>query len=84
MSEDAARTPLDGVQRELGGEFVVGLGWFWVTTFGDPEGEYRAVRTDVGLWATAASYVPLRTETSSRCSLPPLTASSLTVPMPRT
>lgn len=44
------RTPLDGVQRQLKGTFVVGLGWFWVTTFGDPEAEYQAVRSDVGLW----------------------------------
>lgn len=50
MSENATRTPLDRIQRKLGGTFVVGLGWFWPTTFGDPEGEYRAVRSDVGLW----------------------------------
>ncbi len=25
-------------------------GWLWVTTFGDPEAEYRAVRQDVGMW----------------------------------
>jgi glycine cleavage system T protein (aminomethyltransferase) len=50
VSGEGIRTPLDGVQRELGGNFVVGLGWRWVTTFGDPEGEYRAVRSGAGLW----------------------------------
>ena len=25
-------------------------GWLWVTTFGDPAAEYRAVREDVGMW----------------------------------
>jgi len=50
VSEEAIRTPLDRVQRALGGEFVVGLGWFWVKTFGDPAGEYEAVRRNVGLW----------------------------------
>jgi aminomethyltransferase len=50
MNDEGLRTPLDGVQRELGGNFVVGLGWCWVTTFGDPEGEYWAVRKAAGLW----------------------------------
>jgi aminomethyltransferase len=50
VTEEAMRTPLDGVQRELGGTFIVGLGWYWVTTFGDPEAEYRAVRHEAGLW----------------------------------
>lgn len=50
MNGEGIRTPLDGVQRELGGNFVVGLGWRWVTTFGDPEGEYWAVRKNAGLW----------------------------------
>jgi aminomethyltransferase len=50
VTEQAMRTPLYGVQEELGGTFVVGLGWNWVTTFGDPEAEYRAVRHEAGLW----------------------------------
>jgi aminomethyltransferase len=50
VSEEAMRTPLYGVQEELGGTFVVGLGWSWVTTFGDPEAEYRAIRQEAGLW----------------------------------
>jgi aminomethyltransferase len=52
--EQALRTPLDAVQAELGGTFVVGLGWRWVTTFGDPQGEYRALRSDAGLWDASA------------------------------
>jgi glycine cleavage system T protein (aminomethyltransferase) len=50
VSDEGIRTPLDRVQRELGGAFVVGLGWRWVTTFGDPDGEYRAMRAGAGLW----------------------------------
>lgn len=30
--------------------FVEEAGWYWVTNFGDPEAEYRAVRDGVGMW----------------------------------
>ena len=50
MSDEATLTAFDRPQRELGGEFVVGGGWRWAKNFGDPEGEYAAVRQDVGVW----------------------------------
>ncbi len=30
--------------------FMEEAGWLWVTNFGDPEAEYRAVREGVGMW----------------------------------
>jgi aminomethyltransferase len=30
--------------------FMEEAGWWWVTNFGDPEAEYRAVREGVGMW----------------------------------
>ena len=30
--------------------FTEEAGWFWVTNFGDPPAEYRAVREGVGMW----------------------------------
>jgi aminomethyltransferase len=50
MSDEGILTAFDRPQRELGGEFVVGLGWRWAKNFGDPEGEYEAVRNHVGVW----------------------------------
>ncbi|HEY7197308.1 MAG TPA: aminomethyltransferase family protein [Gaiellaceae bacterium] len=44
------RTAFDGVQRELGCEFMDWEGWYWPNHFGDPEGEHRAVREAVGVW----------------------------------
>jgi aminomethyltransferase len=50
VSGEGILTAFDRPQRELGGEFVVGLGWRWTKTFGDPPGEYDAVRHGVGVW----------------------------------
>ncbi len=52
MSTDAGiiRTAFDGVQRELGAEFMDWEGWYWPATFGDPVAEHHAVRQDVGVW----------------------------------
>jgi aminomethyltransferase len=30
--------------------FMEEAGWFWVTNYGDPDAEYRAVRDGVGMW----------------------------------
>jgi aminomethyltransferase len=50
VSDEGKPTAFDRPQRELGGDFVVGRGWRWAKNFGDPEGEYTAVRRDVGMW----------------------------------
>src|SRR6478752_8705408 len=44
------RSPLYGVQEEQGAAFADYDGWLWTTTYGDPVGEYEAVRTSVGIW----------------------------------
>ena len=52
MSTDTEiiRTAFDGVQRELGAEFMDWEGWYWPSHFGDPVAEHHAVRQDVGVW----------------------------------
>ncbi|HEX6131764.1 MAG TPA: aminomethyltransferase family protein [Actinomycetota bacterium] len=30
--------------------FMEEAGWYWVTNFGDPDAEYRAIREGVGMW----------------------------------
>ncbi len=50
MNQEGIRTPLFRPQQELGADFTVGLGWLWAKNFGDPRGEYQAVRSAVGLW----------------------------------
>jgi aminomethyltransferase len=50
VSDEGILTAFDRPQRELGGEFLVGLGWRWTKNFGDPHGEYGAVRHGVGVW----------------------------------
>src|SRR5919202_7132708 len=47
---NATRTAFDRAQRELGCEFMEWEGWLWPSTFGDAEGEHRAIREDVGVW----------------------------------
>ena len=31
-------------------DFMEEAGWYWVTNYGDPDAEYRAVREGVGMW----------------------------------
>jgi aminomethyltransferase len=50
MSTEIIRTAFDAPQRELGCEFMDWEGWLWPNHFGDPVGEHRAVRGDVGVW----------------------------------
>jgi aminomethyltransferase len=47
VSRETAFHPI--TSRKAGG-FVEEAGWFWVTNFGDPDAEYRAVREGVGMW----------------------------------
>ena len=46
----SVRTAFDGVQRELGCEFMEWEDWCWPSTFGDPAAEHHAVRERVGVW----------------------------------
>ena len=48
--DDAVRTPLHERLEALGGTFQNDDGWWWIQGLGDWEAEYRAVRTDVGVW----------------------------------
>ena len=50
MSTEIIRTAFDGVQQELGAEFMEWEGWNWTTDFGDAVAEHNAVRQDVGVW----------------------------------
>jgi aminomethyltransferase len=47
---ETIKTAFDGVQRELGCEFMDWEGWYWPNHFGDPVAEHHAVRDDVGVW----------------------------------
>lgn len=46
----STRTAFDGVQRELGCEFMEWEDWCWPSTFGDALAEHQAVRERVGVW----------------------------------
>jgi aminomethyltransferase len=46
----AIKSVLHDVQEQAGGEFMEDSGWFWTTTFGDPAGEFQAIRSGVSLW----------------------------------
>ena len=43
-------TAFHGVTSASAAGFVEEAGWYWVTNFGDPDAEYRAVREGVGMW----------------------------------
>ena len=49
-TEEITKTAFDGVQRELGADFMDWEGWYWPNHFGDAVAEHRAVREDVGVW----------------------------------
>jgi aminomethyltransferase len=44
------RTAFQDITEAKGAGFMEEAGWFWSTTFGDADAEYRAVREDVGMW----------------------------------
>lgn len=47
---EAIKSVLHEDHESRGAQFVVYSGWAWVTTFGDPSGEYEAIRNGVSLW----------------------------------
>jgi aminomethyltransferase len=50
MTDAAVRSPIHAAQERIGGTFDDWDGWLWTTGFGDRDGEYRAIREDVGAW----------------------------------
>jgi aminomethyltransferase len=48
------RGPLFERQRALGATFYEDYGRLWTASFGDPDGEYRAARTDAVIWDVSA------------------------------
>ncbi|MEX2439730.1 MAG: aminomethyltransferase family protein [Actinomycetota bacterium] len=49
-SEEPIKTALHDVQVAMGATFAAEGGWYWLDSFGDVPGEYRAVREGVGVW----------------------------------
>ncbi len=47
---ESRHTAFHGVTSASAAGFVEEAGWYWVTNFGDPAAEYRAVREGVGMW----------------------------------
>ena len=54
MTDMAVRSPIHAAQEQIGGTFDDWDGWLWTTGFGDRDGEYHAVREDVGAWDVSA------------------------------
>jgi aminomethyltransferase len=54
ITEDLYKGPFHERQVALGGTFYEDLGNLWTRAFGDPVGEYWAVRRSVGLWDVSA------------------------------
>jgi len=54
MTDAPVRSPIHAAQERIGGTFDDWDGWLWTTGFGDRDGEYRAVREDVGAWDVSA------------------------------
>lgn len=54
ITPDIRTGPFHARQVALGASFYEDLGSLWTRAFGDPEGEYWAVRRDVGLWDVSA------------------------------
>jgi aminomethyltransferase len=49
-TSESIRSPFYAAQEALGATFMEEGGWFWTNGFGDLQGEYNAVRDDLGLW----------------------------------
>jgi aminomethyltransferase len=49
-SGESRRTAFHEIMAPTAAGFMEEAGWFWVTGFGHPEREYRAVREGVGVW----------------------------------
>ncbi len=50
METASIRSPFYDVAASLGASFMEEGGWCWIEGFGDPDGEYLAVRDDLGVW----------------------------------
>ncbi|MGO9558135.1 MAG: aminomethyltransferase family protein [Acidimicrobiales bacterium] len=50
MDTESTRSPFYEVAAAAGASFMEEAGWFWTEGFGDPDGEYRGVRDDLGVW----------------------------------
>ena len=50
METESIRSPFFEPAEAMGGQHMEEGGWYWLDTFGDLEGEYRAVREDLGVW----------------------------------
>jgi aminomethyltransferase len=54
MSEQAGttsrKTAFHEIYADRAADFLDEAGWLWVTGYGDPDAEYRAVRESVGVW----------------------------------
>ncbi len=47
---DSVTSVLHAAHQGRGADFVVYSGWTWVTTFGDVDAEYAAIRNGVSMW----------------------------------
>jgi glycine cleavage system aminomethyltransferase T len=47
---ESRRTAFHAIMSKTAAGFMEEAGWWWVTGFGDPAAEYRAVREGVGVW----------------------------------
>jgi aminomethyltransferase len=47
---ESRETAFHHITSKKAAGFTEEAGWFWVTNFGDPDAEYRAVREGVGMW----------------------------------
>ena len=50
MQSESIRSPFYEPAAALGATFMEEGGWYWTDDFGDTDGEYRAVREDLGVW----------------------------------
>jgi aminomethyltransferase len=46
----ARETAFHAITSKTAAGFTDEAGWLWVTNFGDPDAEYRAIREGVGMW----------------------------------
>jgi aminomethyltransferase len=47
---ESRRTAFHAVTSRTAADYMEEAGWLWVTNYGDPDAEYRAVREGVGMW----------------------------------
>ena len=50
VSTESRQTAFHRIMSKTAAGFMEEAGWWWVTGFGDPAKEYRAVREGVGVW----------------------------------